>query len=167
MGGATHVATALLFKADCARATPPLAQLTRSAADYDDAVVAFRLLKERWHTFLRLRFVLEGSALALLILDAFFSSKQHDWLSVVKYCIEGALLTCLNMGQLYPLIEYNEAVARTRLMLDSFAVAQRLNREPLEFRVLHTVIDRGTFSALLWAGVGSIVSAVVKKAEQM
>ena len=164
---ATHVATALLFQADCTRATSAIMHLTRSAANYDRAVVLVRLLKRRWHTFLRLHFLLEGSALALLIISAFLFSKLHLWVDVVTYCVGSASLLCLTMCQLYPLIEYNEAVARTRLMTDDYAMAQRLNREPFEFRVLQMVIDRGTFHGLVWAGVGSIMSALVKKVKQM
>ena len=164
---ATHVATALLFQADCTRATSAIMNLTRSAANYDRAVVLVRLLKRRWHTFLRLHFLLEGSALALLIIGAFFFSKQHLWFDVVLYCFGSASSLCLAMCQLYPLIEYNEAVARTRLMIDDYAMAQRLNREPFEFRVLQMVIDRGTFHGLVWAGVGSIMSVLVKKVTPM
>jgi len=165
MQSAVHLATSLLFQSDCLRAIGSLDQLSRSATHHDRAAVCVRQLKRRWHAVLRAHSLLEVLSLGLAVLRAFLYSKERRWADLVVYGCGGASFLCLMLCQILPLAAYNEVVARTHLNVHDFSTALRLKREPLEFRVLQTVIDKGTFRALLLTCVGSILSAVIHQFE--
>lgn len=160
---ATHLATALLLQADCARVIAAVEEIASSPRQLEVAISQVRQLRCRWSTFVAFHFVFEPLGMVLLLLDAFFVTKEHQWGEVLWLSLGLFAILCLILCQVLPLVAYHEAVRYARQHVDDFPTAQRLNREPLEFTVLGTIIDRAAFQRFFAAGTCSILSILARK----